>query len=351
MQFFAASSFESAEETPNDMWKMISTQAAEFNEDMRFTTFLGCQWFGDDPEEGLRHIFYAKDNKPIFRKKDAKSNTLKKIYKSHHPKELLSIPCFTMAKGTITPFTQFDPDFERVVEIYNAWGCSECTTKEGNLRPITSEDKKGVFEVDKGSLRRALNQNCRFGFVAGGLDDRGIYSAFFESNQVQYSPGLTAIFALEHTREAIFQALYNRSCYATTGERIILAYSIANANMGSELNTKAKPGLVYNRHISGFSAGTTTICEITIFRNGQPLQIFHPDASHFEFAFDDAESLTKILLSSPDDRPAFVYYYIRVVQEDGHIAWGSPIWIDYVINNESPVVAPSGVKKPKKLSS
>ena len=93
------------------------------------------------------------------------------------------------------------------MEIYNAWGCSECTTKEGNPRPIAFDDKKGIGETEKGSIRKALNQNCRFGFVAGGLDDRGIFSEFYESEQIQYSPGLTAIFAIEQTREALFQAL------------------------------------------------------------------------------------------------------------------------------------------------
>ena len=279
-----------------------------------------------------------------------KSNTLKKIYKSHNPKELIAIPCFTMGKGFATPFSQFDSDFERVVEIYNAWGCSECTIKEGNLRPITSEDKKGIFETEKGSIRNALNQNHRFGFVAGGFDDRGIYSNFYESSQVQYSPGLTAIFAIEQTRDALFNALYNRCCYATTGPRIILSYSIANGQMGSELNTKTKPGLVYNRHICGFAAGTSPISEITIIRNGQVLHLFHPKVTHFEFAFDDAEPLSKILLSSPDDKPSFIYYYIRVVQEDGHIAWGSPIWIDHPLSHDPLTPSSGNAKKNKKTS-
>ena len=352
LQFFSTSNFESAEETSNEIWKSVSTQVTEFNEEMRFTTFLGFQWSGDDPEEGVRHMLYAKDNKAILRKKDIKSNVLKKIYKSHHPKELLSIPCFSMGKGFVTPFTQFDPDFERVVEIYNAWGSSECSAKEGNLRPITSQDKKGVFETEKGSVRHALNQNCRFGFVAGGLDDRGIYAPFYESDQVQYSPGLTGIFAIEQTREALFTALYNRCCYATTGQRIILSYSIAGALMGGELNTKAKPGLLYNRHISGFAAGTAEISEITIFRNGHPLHTFHPKTPHFDFVYDDAEPLTKALLTSPGEKPPFAYYYIRVIQKDGHIAWGSPIWIDHLQTTDVavPNVAPAAKKSAKKVT-
>ncbi len=347
-QFFASSPFESAEETSNEVWKTISNQIAEFNEDFRFTSLLGLQWSGDEPEEGLRQIIYAKDSKPILRKKDSKSNILKKIYKSHAPKELISIPCFTMAKGLETPFTDFDPDFERVVEIYNAWGSSECTEKEGNLRPIVAEERDGIAESEKGSIRKALNANCRFGFVAGGLDDRGVYKDLYESSQVQYTPGLTAIIATEQTRDSLVQALYNRCCYATTGERIVLGFSIAGVFMGSELSTKTKPGLNFNRYITGYIAGTDSIREITIIRNGIPFHTIHPKASQIEFTWDDMDPLSKIALNSSGEKPPFVYYYIRVVQENGHVAWSSPIWID-LVNNDA-ASAPEPVKKIKKGS-
>jgi len=62
----------------------------------------------------------------------------------------------------------------------------------------------------------------------------GSMAIFLESDQVQYSPGLTAIIALETTREALFLALVNRSCYATTGERIVMGFFIAGASMGND---------------------------------------------------------------------------------------------------------------------
>ncbi len=329
LHFFASSPFESTEEVTPEDWKHIATQIAEFNEEGRFTTFLGFQWAGEPVEEGLRQIIYTKDNKHVLRKKDSKSNTLKKIYRSHNVKDLLSIPSFTMGNTTAYDFHDPEPEFEKVVEIYNAWGCSECTAKEGNLRPIISESKKAISENSIGSLRAALNRNCRFGFVAGGLDDRGVYAPCYEHNQMQYSPGLTAIIATEQSRDSYFHALHQRSCYATTGERIVLGVSIAGAPIGSELSTKNKPGLAYNRYIVGYVAGTTAIQEIAIIRNGNPFHCFYPEEPTFEFAFDDTEMLDKIALPSPDDRPHFVYYYLRVLQKDGHIAWSSPIWIDY----------------------
>lgn len=350
LQFYATSSFESSEETSNDAWKLISHQVAEFNEEMRFSTILGFQWYDEDKSAGVRQILYTKDNKPLLRKKENKMNVLSKIYKSHSPKELLSIPSFTMADKFGSDFSDFQPEFEHVVEIYNAWGSSECSKKEGNPRPITSEGKKGLFENEAGSIRRALNKNCRFGFVAGGLDDRSIYSGFYESDQVQYSPGLTAILSIELTREALVQALTNRSCYATTGERIILIFSIAEAQMGSELSTKTKPGLAFNRHITGYIAGTSPLKSISFVRNGEVFKTLSSKESYFQFAFDDDTLISTISLKSPDSRPPFVYYYIRVEQENGEIAWSSPIWIDCVdlLKNGTEVKKTSEVKKKKK---
>lgn len=326
LHFFASSPMENLDDMTADAWKNITYQINEFNENDRFTAFLGFQWLGEEKEEGLRDFVFSKDNKPILRRKDAKSNNLKKISKTFQPKDLLAIPTFTTGEKTTFDFKNFSPEFERVVEIYNCWGSSECTNKEGNLRPLQRISKK---EETVGCLRKALNDGHRFGFVAGGLDGRGVYKELLE-NCPPYSEGLTAILSVEHSREALFEALYNRSCYATTGERILLWFTIAEKNMGSELSTLSKPGLEYNRYISGFVLGTAPLKEVTIFRNGEVFKNFViKEGDSLEFDFDDQDLLSDISLQAENRNP-FVYYYIRAVQKDGHIAWGSPIWIDFV---------------------
>ncbi len=345
MQFYGTSPFESEEEISNDHWKSNNNHVHEFNEDERFSVFLGFQWQGTSPEEGVRQLIYNKDNKPILRKKDSKNNQLKKILKAHTPKELQSIPCFTMAKGCHFDFSDFDSEHERVVEIYNAWGSSECLEKEGNPRPIKVQGNKnlGYQETAEGSIRNALNKNHRFGFVAGGLDDRGVYAELFESEQTQYTPGLTAILATGHSREALFTALYNRSCFATTGAKMIIDLKIIDKPMGSELSTKAKPGLAFVRYLTGYVAGTTNITEIQIIRNGEVFKTFTPKINYFEFTIDDTDPIDQITLSGGNDHPPFVYYYLRAIQEDTHIAWSSPIWIDHVLTE-----AENSAKKTKK---
>lgn len=342
--YYGVSPFESLEETSNDMWKSIVQNIADFNEDERFTTFLGCQWEGENKVEGTRLFLFSKESKQPLRKKELKNSSLKKIYKSYSPKEIVSIPSFTMSKKNEYNFDNFDPDFERVVEIYNAWGSSEMTKKEGNPLPISSTN--GIQESPEGSIQRALQRNCRFGFVAGGLDDRGLYSDLFDSDQAQYTPGLTAIIAPTQTREALIEALYQRSCYATTGERIIVGLSLSGVPMGKETSTSEKPGLVVNRHLSGYVSGTTKLQKIEIVRNGKVIKTYEPESYFHDFTYDDLTQLEKVTFPSKDKKPPFVYYYLRVTQEDGHMAWSSPIWVDYIPLSTLPKVQKQKVAKP-----
>lgn len=327
LNFVAVSPFESEsspaiEETSSETWKKISHHVAEMNEDERFNVFLGFQWCGLPKEEGLRHFIYSKDAKPILRKKDSKYSSLKKIYKSFPNKEFTSVPSFTMGKNSCFDFKDFNPLFERVVEIYNAWGSSEGFSD----REIKGN---GVSSDKEGSIIKALMNNIRFGFIAGGYDDRGIYQDLYDTNQVQYSEGLTAVIATEQTRDGILSALHNRSCFATTGERILLNFNIANKPMGSELTTETKPGLEFVRFISGFVVGTKKIKEVRIMRNDKIFKTFTPDTEIFEFSFEDTDKLQDVVI-----KEQFVFYYLKAIQEDGHIAWGSPIWIDISKNKK-----------------
>ena len=345
--FFATSPFDTEEETSNELWKNISSNVSEFNEDERFCCMLGMQWSGETPQEGLRQFLYCKDNKPLLRKAELKNNALGKIYRSHTPKELLSIPQFTMGSKSVYDFSQWSPEFERVVEIYNAWGSSECTAKDpcGSSMPIAHEGKKGISGVAEGAVQKALAANCRFGFVAGGLDDRGVFSSFYDGGQIQYYPGLTAILATAYTRDALFDALQKRSCYATTGMRILVGIQLAGATMGQELDSKLKPGLYYNRHITGYVAGTAEIERIELIRNGEICHQWISPATHFEFSWDDNEDFRNFAYIPEDGKPPFLYYYLRVLQKDGHMAWSSPLWIDFHPHEEFPIQAKSKTKR------
>ena len=150
------------------------------------------------------------------------------------------------------------------------------------------------------------------------------------AGQESYSSGLTAINCVEYSRDALFQALYNRSCYATTGARILVSFNIAGKPMGSEISTKTKPGLAFNRYIHGFVAGTDIIEEVIIYRNGRILETLSNGTDYLKIEFDDSEPLDKIVVTSQFSPTPHAFYYLKVIQKDGHIAWASPIWIDAI---------------------
>lgn len=347
LQFYGVSPFDSTEEVSADQWKHICHHIAEFNEDQRFSTFLGFQIDMSDEDMGVQQVVYSKDNKPLLRKKDLRGGGVKKLVKSLTPKEGFSFPSFTMAGKYSFDFENLEKELQPVCEIFNAWGSSLDTEKQGNAYPIQGKGRNSLTAKTQGSVIEALNDGHRFGFIAGGFDDRGVYANLFDVEQNQYTPGLTAVIAEDHTREAITEAIYKRSCYATTGSRTVIGFTIAGAHMGDVLNTKQKPGLAFNRHIDCYIASESTIKSIEIIRNGEVLKSFTPKDNRFEFTYDDMENINNVYLESSMHEHPFVYYFLKITESSGHTAWSSPIWVE-VHNKEAPSAKKTVTRKTKK---
>src|SRR4029079_11849259 len=89
----------------------------------------------------------------------------------------------------------------------------------------------------------ALRRGYRFGVIAGsdGVDGRPGNSHPGHMGVRNVRGGLTAVMAPELTREALWDALAHRRCYATTGERILLEVFAGAASMGDTLETDTTP--------------------------------------------------------------------------------------------------------------
>ena len=123
-----------------------------------------------------------------------------------------------------------------------------------------------------------------------------------------YNGGLTAVFAKEKTRESIWKALYERRCYATTGPRIYLEFSINGYPMGSELNAN-------KRKLDIYCIGTYFVFQIEVIKNNRTIHRTESNSPECRFSFDDI----------PEREEDF--YYIRIIQQDKEMAWSSPIWV------------------------
>lgn len=128
----------------------------------------------------------------------------------------------------------------------------------------------------------------------------------------------------------------------------MLSFAIAGTPMGKEISTGDKPGLKVNRHIQGLVAGTGPLKSIEIIRNGKLHHTVDGEGkSQVEFTHDDMDALEKVALKDAESGLPFTYYYIRVNQEDGHMAWSSPIWVDLSEEKTAPTPAKRGRKTAK----
>lgn len=171
--------------------------------------------------------------------------------------------------------------------------------------------------------QKALQIGYKIGFV--GMSD-GHYSMPGYDNWAQngrtpklahrnYSAqsAITGFLVSDLTREAVFAAMKNRHTYATTGQRILLDFQIADKIMGESVTIIGLPEL----NIKVW--GTAPIAYLDIIRGDKRLLRVK------------GRGRMDIRLKWTDEQPlkGETWYYIRVTQKDCSLAWSSPIWVDY----------------------
>lgn len=215
----------------------------------------------------------------------------------------------TSASGVMgTDWVDHDADLERLVEVYSMHGASECAG--GPVEMANAVPGRHVQD--------ALARGYRVGFVGGGdmhsSQPGNPLLALGPYRTLRYKPGLTAVFAGGLDERSIFDAMRDRRTYATTGARIFLWFTVNDTPVGGDLTVGAGQPVV----VRGQIHGTADLAEVVVVRNGQQAYVARPLREDFEFAWEDTQL--------PRNRTT-VYYYLRVIQVDGEVAWSSPIWI------------------------
>jgi hypothetical protein len=219
-------------------------------------------------------------------------------------REALVIPHHTLYGNRLKPDFPYTDKF-RVIEMYSMHLSSE---RRG------SPYNNGKPEIGY-SAQEVLAQGHRVGFIAASDNHNGRPGISAKPSRfvnLVYSGGLAAVYAPELTREAVFDAMYRRCCYATTGERIIIDFKVNGSRMGSEIRVKAGSSV----ELEVFCGGTSAIACIEILKDNQVIKVFQDGSS----SILEARMLETVNSSCQ--------YYIRVTQVDRHMAWSSPIWFD-----------------------
>ncbi len=201
-----------------------------------------------------------------------------------------------------TDWRDNDPELEPLVEIYQ--GDRTSYEYEGAPRAARGNDplsQPGGYAAE-GFVWTAWGKGYRLGVQA---------SSDHFSTHVSY-----ACLLVENTsRQGILEAIRKRHAYAAT-DNIILDFRLQDAAtgdrlMGEALSIRDRPRLACR------AAGTAPISKLELIRSGKFLYSVSPNQPAAEFAYQDKEAL-------PGQS---YYYYVRLQQQDGGIAWSSPIWV------------------------
>jgi hypothetical protein len=139
------------------------------------------------------------------------------------------------------------------------------------------------------------------------------YRLGFQSSSDHISTHISFAVAIAEAanRAAIFDAFKKRHCYAAT-DNIVLDVRSGDHLMGDEFSTDGPVTLRVLAH------GTGPIQRVDIIKDFHHVYSAEPGKPRVEFSWTDLDATNR----GPS------WYYVRVVQSDGELAWGSPMWVN-----------------------
>jgi len=169
---------------------------------------------------------------------------------------------------------------------------------------------RGSYEY-KGTPREAGRTTPKPGYFLQDAWARGIVIGVIASPDHGGGYGKACVYAPELTRDAILDALRARRCYGTTAAKIVLDVRVNGRLMGEK--TAQPAGESVEVRIRTRCPGP--IDRIEVCRNNRFVYTRSPGGRTADLVFVDRDPLQ-----------GRTYYYVRVIQADGEIAWSSPVW-------------------------
>jgi hypothetical protein len=299
------------------MWDDIRKSAARFNQPGRFVSFLAYEWSGMSDVGGDHNVYTTDADMPLIRCYSYFNYDNLRMYHgpnkgANHVDDLfrMLMPHFRNENLMVIPHyggrhanpAFHNPQLQRNIEIVSDHRRSEDWASQF----MQNGWRLGII----GSTDNHAG-NAGFGVRRAGIKNGEEGEVFSPSSPAENGTALVAVYAPRLTREGIFQGLYHRRTYATTGTRIVLDFAVNGAPMGSEIRASGAP------KITAFAEGTAPIKLLRVVKNGKVVYSISPGARSANLTFQDG--------SGDYDRK---YYYLDLVQEDGKKAISSPVWVN-----------------------
>ncbi len=218
----------------------------------------------------------------------------------HHP----PVICHAFNWGT------FNPRYDRLVEVFSGWG--DHWFAEGFLRGNGSDKEPDL------SVKKAFENGLLFGMIAssdahdgcpGSSQGSGLYGWANKFSRV--GSGLAAVKVNTLNLEDIFDSLYNRQCYATTGIHALIDFTVDDAGIGKEILTKSEKVAIKLSVRSPIE-----VTKVKIYKGNKLISRIFSDEKEEEIELEDRLTYGEIA------------QYVAIVDFKGHErAWSSPIRI------------------------
>jgi len=288
--------FDRLDENP-EIWTFIKNKAEAHHKNSEFITFPGYEY--TNWTSGHMHVIYKDSKSPLLSSSNTTYNNPDKLWKALKEHDAITIPHHPGGGPIATDWNYYNPEFMPLVEICSIHGNSENIDSPSCIyRP-----------KERSFVRDALARGYKLGIIASGDTHNGHPGM---GDPTMPTGGLIAFYAKELTRDSIWDALKKRRVYGTSGKKIILDFKINDHLMGEIIKQdKNKP-----KKIEIIVTGSDRLKLVEIIKNNQSLKTYSWTDPSFSASFIDTSE------SSSDD-----FYYLRVVQQDNHMAWSSPIWI------------------------
>lgn len=282
-------------------WDLMKTVANNMNTDGELTCMLSYEWTPNEYNHdfGHKNVYYRNSVGDLFRACDDGGKSPTDLYESLRNYRGMCIPHHPAADwGMVSAGTDWNfhaDDVERLAEIMSRHALYE--DYEGQ-----SKFTKNIKKFKNKSVQNALSRGYKLGFTAGS-----------DSHQMDHGieGGIVAVYADTHDREGIWDAMYARHTYGTTGARILLSFKANGHMMGDEIDVDHSKPVTFDISVLGFDNIT-----VELKKNNEVIKTWTPNFKELDVSYSET------------DVAGTSYYYVKVTQEDTHMAWGSPIWIN-----------------------
>ena len=308
MDFYLVTDHKGTNDTEYSWWR---TEKAEdmFNVGGKFVTLFGYERSLSYPN-GHRNIIYAeRGNKPIpITQAERDSSTGPFLYDALRKQNGIATS-HTSHTTMGTDWRDNDPELEPIVEIFQ--GARTSAEHEG--APLASSAARSDLWAGnyrpKGFVWLAWEKGYKLGVQA---------SSDHASTHTSYA----MVLAEDYTREGLVNAMRKRHTYASTSNIILDFRMQAGDNEGIQGDEMAATSEIPT--VKAVIRGSNDIKEVAVVRNNKYVHTREGKGEHtregkgerMEFEFREGS------LDAGEH-----YYYVRVEQEDGNVAWSSPIWV------------------------